>query len=281
MRCAWQTFLAMVPPRFQQAVDGYGKQTLQELRLRIGQPPVLKRGDGQLRLKEAVSPEDISFCVNAASHYSPWTASTMGQGYVMCPGGHRLGICGDAVTENGRMRGIRHPTSVCLRVARDFPGIAGQARVHGSTLIIGSPGSGKTTFLRDLIRQRAKRGTVCVVDERGELFPWVQGKSCFDPGEQTDVMLGCGKPAAISALLRTMGPDCIAMDEITEKEDAQALLEAAWSGVEFYATAHAGGKKDLFSRPVYAPLLEKGLFQTLVILSPDKSWHLEEMEVRV
>lgn len=78
-------------------------------------------------------------------------------------------------------------------------------------------------------------------------------------------------------LLRTMSPDVVAMDEITAKEDCDALIQAGWCGVKLLATAHAGGKNDLFSRPVYAPLAETGLFDTLIILQTDKSWTMERI----
>ena len=76
-----------------------------------------------------------------------------------------------------------------------------------------------------------------------------------------------------------MSPDTIAMDEITAKEECDALLHAGWCGVHLLATAHAGSKIDLFSRPVYRPIIESKLFETLIILQPDKSWHIERMEL--
>lgn len=278
MKCAWQEFLCIVPPRFRSQVDAAGRSTLQELRLRLGYPPELILTDRSETLRELVQKEDLLFSVNSASRYSPWSAITSAECYLTAPGGHRVGLCGEAVMRNGEMTGIRQPTSLCIRVARDFPGIAGNAQVRGSVLLIGRPGSGKTTLLRDLIRNRSKQGSVCVVDERGELFPSVNGIRCFEAGSRTDIISGCTKEHGITAVLRTMGPTCIAVDEITAKEDAQALIQAAWSGVDLYATAHAAGKSDLYARPVYRELLEKGIFETLIVLRQDKSWKMERME---
>ncbi len=278
MKCAWQEFLCIVPPRFRSQVDVAGHSTLQELRLRLGYPPELILADRSETLTELVQKEDLLFSVNSASRYSPWSAITSAECYLTAPGGHRVGLCGEAVMRNGEMTGIRQPTSLCIRVARDFPGIAGNALVRGSVLLIGRPGSGKTTLLRDLIRNRSKQGSVCVVDERGELFPSVNGISYFEAGSRTDIISGCTKEHGITAVLRTMGPTCIAVDEITAKEDAQALIQAAWSGVDLYATAHAAGKSDLYARPVYRELLEKGIFETLIVLRQDKSWKMERME---
>ena len=79
--------------------------------------------------------------------------------------------------------------------------------------------------------------------------------------------------------LRCMGPSTIAVDEITEEEDCNALIRAGWCGIDLIATAHAGSKQDLFGRKIYAPIIQSRLFSTLVILHEDKSWHIERMEI--
>lgn len=90
-------------------------------------------------------------------------------------------------------------------------------------------------------------------------------------------MSGCPKVQGIDTVLRTMGPATVAIDEITATEDCKALLQAGWCGVSLLATAHAGTRQDLFSRPVYRPVVEAGLFQYLVILHSDKTWTVERM----
>lgn len=273
MRCAWKELLSILPAWMRGDVDELGRDGLQELRLRIGHPPTLVMMGGDVRLHRSIRSEDLSYIVNVASEYSPWAAGTSAQGYLTAPGGHRIGLCGDAVIHQGRMTGLRSISSMCIRVARDLPGIGtGLRNIHGSVLIIGSPGSGKTTLLRDLIRQRAEHQSVAVVDERGELFP--QG---FDTGQATDVLVGCGKGQGIEMLLRTMGPATIAVDEITAEADCEALIKAGWCGVSLLATAHAASKEDLFSRPIYGPLARCGLFRTIVILQKDKSWRTERI----
>jgi len=257
-------------------VDKCSRDILQEFRLRIGQAPTLVTKNGTRTLKDDVRSEDLKFVINTASQYSPWSASTAGQGYITAMGGHRIGICGDCVVQQGSVSGIRTPTSLCIRIARDFPGIAADA-VHYNTsvLIIGPPGSGKTTLLRDLIRQRSHFENVAVVDERCELFPLVHGASAFESGTSTDILTGCTKNAGITMLLRTMGPSTIAVDEITQEEDCKALISAAWSGVRLLATAHATSKEDLLCRPIYRPLIQRRLFDILLVLQPDKSWKAE------
>ena len=280
MKCQWTEFISLLPIRMRAQVDKLGSNTLQELRLRMGTEPELVTQIGSQWLEDTVTADDLSFIVNAASRYSPWSAATIRRGYITAPGGHRIGLCGDAVMQAGEMGGIRNPISLCMRVARDFPGIAaGADKYTGSVLIIGCPSSGKTTLLRDLIRRRSNKGpgSVAVVDERGELFPTKEQRHCFETGRRTDVMTGCGKEQGIDALLRTMGPGCIAVDEITAEADCRALMNAGWSGVTILATAHAKSVSDLRSRPIYRPIINSGLFDTLLVMQPDKSWREERM----
>lgn len=273
MRCAWKELLGILPAWLRKPVDEQGRETLQELRLRCGTPPELVLRDGVRWLDRNAEGEDLRFCVNAASRYSPWSAATAAQGYVTAPGGHRIGLCGEAVCKNGEVTGIRELRSLCIRVARDFPGIGREAaKCGGSILILGAPGWGKTTLLRDLVRQIAERETVAVVDERGELFP--EG---IARGKRMDVLTGCPKSAGINMVLRTMGPACIALDEITAQADTQALLHAVGCGVRLLATVHASSLSDLRRRPVYRPLMESGLFETALVLRADKTFQTERM----
>lgn len=272
MMCAWEALLEIVPRQMREYVDTLGRYTLQELRLRQGAPPELVLSGGSRWLDMACRREDIGFCIQAASRYSPWAAESIQRGYLTAPGGHRIGLCGLALYRNGKMTGMREITSICIRVARDFPGIAKAAPMHGSVLILGAPGWGKTTLLRDLIRQRSEYETVSVVDERGELFP--QG---FDTGKRTDILRGCRKAEGLDQLLRTMGPGCIALDEITAREDCEGLIRAAGCGVTLLATAHAGSLEDFMTRPVYSQLWNRGIFNRILLMHPDKSFTVERM----
>ena len=224
MMCTIEPLLAVLPEWLSREVDRYGCLELQEIRLRIGQTPELVGNTHSLWLDRIVSRDDLNFVINTASRYSPWSAATMESGYLTAPGGHRIGVCGEAVMKDGKMTGIRTVSSICIRVAKDYPGIATvAAKLKGSVLLIGPPGSGKTTLLRDLARTIAQVEAVSVVDERGELFP-----IGITRGRRMDVLTGCGKAHGIEILLRTMGPSCIAVDEITSEQDCDALIRAGW-----------------------------------------------------
>lgn len=276
MRCQWQALMSILPTWLSREMKPLEKEPVQEIRLRLHAPPELVISGTSRWLGQNVTHEDIHFCINTASRYSPWAAATAAKGYITAPGGHRIGLCGEAVMKDGSMAGIREPTSLNIRVARDIPGIASGIRFTGNLLIIGAPGWGKTTLLRDCIRRISNGGAhVSVVDERGELFPGM----AFPPGKCTDILTGCGKEEGIEAVLRTMGPDWIAVDEITDPKDCDALRGAGWCGVRLIATAHAAALEDLKTRAVYRPLVESRLFTTAVILKQDKTWTQERMEL--
>ncbi len=275
MRCAWNQLLGILPLWMRQEVDKQGRDHLQELRLRINGPPELVFSSGPRFLYRTVTQEDIQFCVNSASQYSPWSAATAARGYITAVGGHRIGLCGSTVCQNGDIRSIRDVQSLCIRVARDFPGIARQLPENpGSLLILGAPGWGKTTLLRDLCRQISNSHTVCVMDERGELFP-----AEIPRGKRMDVLIGCSKVQGIEMLLRTMGPEYIAVDEITAADDCDALVRAANCGVHLLATAHAASIEDFSKRSVYAILRQNRIFSHLLILHPDKTFTMERITI--
>ena len=272
MNCAWKELLSILPSRWRGEVDRLGCDAAQNIRLRIHAPPELCCRGKTHWLRDTVSREDLNFIINTASRYSPWAATSVSRGYLTAPGGHRIGLCGEAVMKNRAVSSFREISSVCIRVARDIPGIAGELRgLSGSVLILGAPGWGKTTLLRDLIRQKARDGLhICVVDEREELFP------TGIPRENTmDVLLGCEKAPGMEMALRTMEPNIIAMDEITAEEDCMALLQGAWCGVTLFATAHAASLSDYLHREIYRPLVEQNIFDHIIILRSDKSWSLE------
>lgn len=280
MNCAWQAYLNILPLWMRDEVDQIGKCRLQELRLRKDRPPGLITDIGVRNLQRNVTTADLAYCVNAVSKYSPWSATTIERGFITAAGGHRVGICGDVAVVEGKISTIRNVTSLCIRVARDFPGIGHESeKLNGSIIIVGSPGRGKTTLLRDIIRQKSMHGAVGVVDERREIFPTSDDSFCFDTGCATDVLSGCRKSVGVQILIRTMNPCWIAVDEITEADDCEGLIQAAWCGVGLLATAHAESVADFLNRPVYKPLVESGVFKNVIVMQPNKSWTVERLNI--
>lgn len=271
MNCAWDELLSVLPQRLRGQVAPY-EASLQEIRLRLGRPTELVQAGRCTWGMGDVTQEELNFCVNAASRYSPWAAATISHGYITAQGGHRIGVCGEAVMKDGAFAGIRRVRSLCIRVARDFRGLADGVPLRGqAVLILGAPGWGKTTLLRDVARRISETGAVAVVDERQELFP-----PGFQEGKRMDILFGCPKRLGIETVLKTMTPDWIAVDEITSEDDCGALLRAYGCGVRLLATAHAASMVDFRRRGVYQPLINNRVFDTFLILHRDKSFHMEE-----
>ena len=83
-------------------------------------------------------------------------------GYITIQGGHRVGISGDVVLENGKVKNISHIYSLNFRLARQIENASLDVLKHildinnnciYNTLIVGAPGTGKTTILKDIIKK--------------------------------------------------------------------------------------------------------------------------------
>lgn len=273
MICDWKALMGILPVWLRNDADKIGKDSLQEIRMRINMLPELILNGEAYWLNRKVKTEDLLFCINMASRYSPWAAATISQGFITAPGGHRIGICGEAVCKDGIVKNIKNIRSICIRVARDFPGIANNIDISAkSILILGAPGWGKTTLLRDLVRRIGDTEAVSAVDERGEIFP-----DTLTLGKRVDVLTGCTKKTGMEMVLRTMGPSRIAIDEITAADDALAMIQAIGCGVGILATAHAYSISDMKRRPVYRKIWEEKIFDAIVILHADRTYHEERM----
>lgn len=280
MNCEWQGYLRILPHWMRQEVDAVAKDLLQELHLRINLPPeaVLKHKNQLLR--GMVTQSDLHTVINLVTSFSPWTSETASQGFLTAEGGHRVGISGRVINQEGNVRGIPTPTSLCIRVAREYTGISERvASINDSILILGPPGSGKTTFLRDLVRAKSYQstGNISVVDERMEIFPMAKGKFCFDCGPRTDVLSGCKKEHGMECVLRSMNPEWIAVDEISSGADCNTMLQAGWCGIKLIATAHAHSLDEFLRRPFYRAIAKSNLFAYAVVMERDKSWKLERL----
>jgi len=268
----------LLPDVYAQQLYGMDLNRLEELRLGCGRPLRLRESRLEREVWPSAEPEMIEDVLRRACKQSIYAyADTIRQGYVTVEGGHRIGICGYGSGET-----IRSPSSINIRVARQVMGCANDLMeaLTESTLILGPPGSGKTTLLRDIVRQLSdkRKCTVGLVDERGELSATVHGVPQLQIGMRTDVLVNISKATAIMMLLRTMNPDWIALDEITAPVDVEAMEQASYCGVLLLATAHASHMEDLWKRPLYHKLMKSGVFRRAVILRPDKSYTMEEVE---
>ena len=272
-------------------MDEKDYEVLQEIRVRVSKPLILLLKDEEYGLNKEglcfvknsymVSAEDILCILKYISGFSLYALEDeMRQGYITIEGGHRVGIVGKAVMENNTLKTLKYISAINVRVAHQvlncskevMPYILSRDKVY-HTLIVSPPKCGKTTLLRDIIRNLSNGFsgygpyTVGVVDERSEIAGCYQGIPQNDVGIRTDVLDGCPKVEGMRMLLRSMSPHIIAVDEIGKKEDLLALQEVLSAGITIICTVHGKDLEDCKRRPVLRDLIENNLFERIIILS--------------
>ena len=259
---------------------------LQEIRLRMSRPLIVIL-NGQERyfdiagnacsIANSYTPtrQDIEKTVSLISNFSMYAfAEELRNGYITIPGGHRVGLCGRVIMENGVIKTIRNLSALNFRLAHEIKGCADDIMeyIHNedgtqNTMIISPPCCGKTTLLRDIIRQISNAGqTVSVVDERSEIAGCYMGVPQNDVGLRTDVLDGCPKAAGILLLLRAMSPKVVAVDEIGHAADAAAIDEAYGAGIRLICTVHGRDTAEVRVRPHVCELITKKIFTRYIVL---------------
>ena len=259
-------------------------EKLEEIRIRVSKPIVLKFNSYEKVLRYFITSDEILnilglMCENSIYSYQREIA----EGFITLKDGHRVGVTGSCVTQNGKVININYINSLNFRICRQVLGCSKKIINYildleknsiYNTLIVSPPGCGKTTILRDIIRQISngikeinfKAIDVGVADERGEVAALYKGIAQNDIGIKTDVIETVSKSLAIRMLVRSMAPKVIVADEIGREEDIDAINYAMCSGCRGIFTAHGSNFDDLYSNEILNFLVKKKMFEVIIFL---------------
>jgi len=256
---------------------------ISEIRIRADKPLFLYRQGKEYDAAYRPTQTDINETLEKISQYSLYAfEEELRMGYITLPGGHRVGITGKTTVERQTIRTVHHVSGLNIRVAHQIKGCADSvlplllheaSRPLYHTMVISPPGCGKTTLLRDIVRQISNgiyhlcRGmTVGVVDERSEIAGCYKGVAQNDVGIRTDVLDSCPKAEGMVMLLRAMSPEVIAVDELGGERDVRAVEDVLNAGVKLICTAHGRDLADIRQNPMLRGLLDKRIFERFIIL---------------
>ena len=257
---------------------------LQEIRIRVDKPIILKLREKDLILQYNILQTEIlqiveRLCENSIYAYK----NQICEGFITIKGGHRVGLTGSCVIENGKITNIKYISSLNIRIAREVKNCSTRIlreiidienKTIYNSIIVAPPGRGKTTILRDIIRRLSDgieeikfRGKTCgVVDERGEIAAMYKGTPQNDVGIRTDIIENVSKNKGIHMLIRTMTPEIIACDEIGSKEDVEAIHYALYSGVKGIFTMQGKYVEDIKNNKQIYELIENREIQKIIFL---------------
>lgn len=250
--------------------------SVREIRIRAGEKTVIHTAEGVRTCLSEPSPQQVQQMAEALCEHALYArAEEQRSGFITLRGGHRMGLCGRVILQGQSVRALREISSLCIRVAgqwrgaadRLMPFLADEGGRIRNTLIIGLPGSGKTTMLRDACRRLSEAGhRMGVVDERSEIAAMSGGEAQLRVGPNTDVLDGCCKESGLRWMLRSMSPDALVTDELGAVPDVQAVLECISAGVSVLCTLHGRSVQPLPPRGVLAQLALHRAFDRYVLL---------------
>lgn len=269
------------------------KDNIEEIRFRAGQPIILRFSNSDIIVDYQVKSDELleileKICKNSIYSYQ----NQICNGYITIEGGHRVGLTGSVVINENKIVNIKDISSLNFRIARQVIGCSNEILKYiidfendsiYNTLIVSSPGSGKTTMLRDTIRQlsngigKFKGKTIGVIDERSEISAMYRGVPQNNIGIRTDVLDNIPKNIGMKMLIRSMAPEIICADEIGSIEDVNAIKYIVCSGVKGIFTVHGNSFEELRANICINELLNLNIFQRIIFLDAHKRGNLKNV----
>ena len=248
--------LSTLPTPIRDAVEGQGDNSaLLEVVMDLGRAPAARYPDREVQLGDSdVTKSDLHTVVRSLGDFG---------------GDNRAGIARTLHRISCIRNRAGDVVGLTLRVGRAVYGsvtvIADLVHSGDSILLLGHPGVGKTTMLREVARVLSERGRrVIIVDTSNEIagdgdipHPGIgraRRMQVPTPALQHDVM--------VEAVENHM-PEVIIIDEIGTELEARAARTIAERGVQLVATAHGDTLTNLIMNPTLADLV--GGIQTVTL----------------
>ncbi len=278
-----EQILVKLPSEMQREINEFQlthHEAIEEIRIRTGSPVILFAGGKEYCLRgrygRPLDSKLVQDIFNSVLDHSAYAyQDELSKGYITIEGGHRVGVCGRVILERGQIKAMKDIFSLNLRRSREIIGVSDslipwlfdQKGRFLHTIIVSPPMCGKTTLLRDIIRNLSGLGfRIGVCDERSEIAGCYRGVPSFDIGHRTDVLDGCPKGEGMLMLIRGMSPQIIATDEIGKPEDIIGIESALCAGVGLLTTIHGKDREELL-RSSISNLVVSGVFKRYVYLS--------------
>jgi len=239
--------LAVLPPGIEAAVREIGRgDDLLEVILDLGRRPAVRFTDGESILSESpVTEEDLEYVEVRVSEFDADNRAGIERTL------HRISAIrnrrGDVVGLTCRVgRAVYGTIDIICDIIE-----SGQ-----SVLLLGRPGVGKTTMLREAARVLAEKKRVIIVDTSNEIggdgdvpHPSVgraRRMQVAMPNLQHEVMIEA---------VENHNPEVIVIDEIGRELEAAAARTIAERGVQLIGTAHGNTLDNLMLNPTLSDLI--------------------------
>lgn len=221
-----------------------------------------------------ITKTDIQEVMEYMTDYSLYSyENEIKEGYFTVKGGHRIGVAGKAIYEDGILKNVVDISAVNIRICHDINVDCDIKEIkkymlNRNILIISSPGIGKTTLLREIVRIYSDEFNkkIVVIDERNEITGNYNGENIINVGKRTFVLSSYKKDTGINLAVRSLAPEYVAVDEIGSKEDFVAINNASNAGVNIIATIHGDNLEEVFERRELSAEVCENRFNLFVIL---------------